>query len=388
MSNLEHPVHIVGFLRAGSPQRAIAEDYLSRSQPYTDHLSYEFHDPNVEPGLARSYGLQDYGLIFISGERSVEVSAVDEQALVNGLVRVTNDREKRVLFVTGHGEIDIDDSGPTGASQVKERLIREDYQVETIDLLSLAEMPSTETLVVLAGAQKALSPTEQERIAEWVVSGGKLLLLANPLDPAPLPDLLTQYGLALRANLVADNDNHRVGLAPTSPLIATYPPHAITKGLEGYLTFLPLARSLTLTDSPVGASWFNTPLLTTGPNSWAETSLTQQITYDDGVDPVGPFHLGAAAEDRDSGSRLVVFGSADFISNQHLLAEVANGDLFMNAVNWLTEDENLIALRPREVTNRLLFLTPFQHNIIIFTALIAMPLTVFGTGVVVWWRRR
>jgi len=390
LRNLDRPVQVIGFFQSGDPRQTLAEDYLARCSSYTNLLTYEFLDPNIEPAIARSYDLKDYGLVFVSGSNSVEILGVDETSITSGLIRVIRDQEKRVYFATGHGEPNISDNTSTGYSNIRQVLENENYIVETINLAAASDISTEAAALILAGGKGELFASEQEFIDEWVNKGGKLMVLIDPLKPVPLANLLQRYGLTVGDDLVADEDNHLVGLAPTSPLIVQYPAHQITRGLDGYLTFFPLARSLQINESRLTDTWSTEPILTTGPNSWAETNLEQlsQLEYNEGIDIPGPIHIGAAAYDRESGTRMVVFGSADFISNKNLLDEVANRDLFMNAVNWLTEDQNLLPIRPKDTTNRRLFLTPLQSNIVIFTSLIFIPSAVLVIGAAVWWKRR
>jgi ABC-type uncharacterized transport system involved in gliding motility auxiliary subunit len=60
----------------------------------------------------------------------------------------------------------------------------------------------------------------------------------------------------------------------------------------------------------------------------------------------------------------------------------------LNALNWLTEEEELISIRPKQPENRRLFLTATQINMTLLTSVIIIPLAVFGVGVGVWWKRR
>jgi ABC-type uncharacterized transport system involved in gliding motility auxiliary subunit len=171
-------------------------------------------------------------------------------------------------------------------------------------------------------------------------------------------------------------------------MITQYPFHEITRDLNRFQSFFPFARSVTI--APVDAPTTSvSPLLTTSPNSWAETDLAStQLEYHEGVDQSGPINIGAAAEESDSGMRLVVLGNSSFAANQSISPQVANLDLFMNAVNWLAEEEELISIRPKEPTDRQVFLTPMQNNLTLLTTLIVIPLAVFAVGMVVWWNRR
>ena len=157
-------------------------------------------------------------------------------------------------------------------------------------------------------------------------------------------------------------------------------------------------------DSQSGATI--TQLMQTSDRSWAETDL-KQIKYDDGVDPKGPLTIGVAIEASVGGdttppsdptssdtnqkkTRVVIFGDADFVDNEVAQIPVpsSNRDLFLNAANWLAEDEQLIAIRPKETQNRNLFLTAAQSNLVLFSSTLFLPLIVLAIGGFVWWSRR
>jgi ABC-type uncharacterized transport system involved in gliding motility auxiliary subunit len=86
-------------------------------------------------------------------------------------------------------------------------------------------------------------------------------------------------------------------------------------------------------------------------------------------------------------TRLVVYGDSDFASNS-VLGIPGNKDMFMNTVGWLSQQENLISIRPKEAADRRLTLTATQQNNITWLALLVVPGAVFGTGIYTWWRRR
>ena len=56
-----------------------------------------------------------------------------------------------------------------------------------------------------------------------------------------------------------------------------------------------------------------------------------------------------------------MFGDSDFAANA-LLGIQGNRDLFMNTVGWLSQQENLISIRPKEADDRRLTLTATQQN--------------------------
>ena len=123
-------------------------------------------------------------------------------------------------------------------------------------------------------------------------------------------------------------------------------------------------------------------------------------------DKPGPVSIGAAVsapvaagaepsvEKKDeSGSepkpetRVVAIGDSDFVSNVALAIQ-GNRDLFLNAVNWLAQQENLIAIRPREPEDRRITITADQEQVVFWLAVVFIPGVLLMTGVYTWWRRR
>jgi ABC-type uncharacterized transport system involved in gliding motility auxiliary subunit len=396
LKNLDEPVQVMGFFQTGDPRTGLARDYLDRYGHYTKYLSYEFHDPNLEPALAQSFQIERYGLVFVSDDKQHQSFTIDEQALTSGLIRVINDQERMAYFITGHGEHQVDDGGKEGYSAVKETLEAENYRVASLNLSASGGVPADASLLILAGAKVPMAEIEAELIMDWMDSGGKLMLLVDPHDPAPLKQLVHQYGLALEDNYVVEDYDHSLmvlthqGLTPQliAPLITKYPYHEVTQGLSGYQSFYPLVRSITVTPTQTAGREVQ-PLLTTSYGSWAETDLQAgDFEFSEGIDPVGPFHLAVAVENFETGARLVVFGDAGFVANKNVSPQMANLDLFMNAVNWLAEEEALISIRPKPPENHTLVMTPMQVNMTFVTTIILIPLTVFGVGIGVWWKRR
>ncbi len=92
-------------------------------------------------------------------------------------------------------------------------------------------------------------------------------------------------------------------------------------------------------------------------SAWAtaeiEAARRGDATYRDGRDRRGPLPVMVAAslKPRAKGGeagRLVVIGDADFAADGYL-AELGNRDLVLNSISWLTDEEALIARRPREI---------------------------------------
>jgi len=201
-----------------------------------------------------------------------------------------------------------------------------------------------------------------------------------------------------------------IGTDASVPVVATYPPHPITERFS-FVTAFPLARSVTPVMGGVNGHVAQ-PFAQTSAQSWAETDVkdmlaTGKVTLDESKgDKKGPITLAAAASAAStaqtspgSGSnpldpaapkpetRVVVIGDSDFAANAGLGIQ-GNRDLFLNTIGWLSQQENLIAIRPKNPEDRRLTLTATQQSNITLLALIVIPACIFGSGIYAWSRRR
>jgi hypothetical protein len=158
-------------------------------------------------------------------------------------------------------------------------------------------------------------------------------------------------------------------------------------------TLFPLARPIEQTGDPLAGVAF-TDLIETSERSWAETGA--EVFLDD-ADTAGPLSLMASIESgpmfsgataSSSKTRIVLVGDTDFATNEFVREVAANEQLFLNAVNWLAEEERLIAIGPKDAGPSYIFITDIQKNVIVFLAIFVIPLMIGATGIAVWVMRR
>jgi ABC-type uncharacterized transport system involved in gliding motility auxiliary subunit len=202
-----------------------------------------------------------------------------------------------------------------------------------------------------------------------------------------------------------------LGTDVSVPVAAKYEPHPITERFN-LLTAYPLARSVNAVEGGVNGHTAQN-LVSTSKNSWAETDIKRltasgQVERElDKGDKAGPVSLAAAvatpvadapapAPPADGSkpvdapkpqSRFVVIGDSDFVTNGYL-GIPGNRDLFLNAVNWLAQQENLISIRPRDPEDRRVSLTADQAKLIFWLSILVIPGLILAAGVQTWWRRR
>jgi ABC-type uncharacterized transport system involved in gliding motility auxiliary subunit len=418
LRELKEPVKITVFDQKLNFDRS--RDRLDQFTYYSDNVTTEYVDPDSEPALAKAAEIQAYGTIVVEFKgRKERVTSTDEQTLTNALIKAVTGAAKKVYFTQGHGEKDTAGTDRTGYSSIAQSLTSDNFGFESLVLVQQKAVPADATVVVIAGPVTDFFPPEMDALTVYVAQGGKVLILLDPpaKPGAPGQPLLMQFlmdwGINAGNDVVVDASGmgQRIGTGPTAPLAAQYPPHAITEGFR-LVTAYPLARSMTNLEGGSNGH-IAQPLVNTSPQSWAEADLSSlsgdALAFDPGKgDRQGPITLGVAVSapataappsppgngspaapdsERKPESRVVAIGDSDFASNADLGTQ-GNRDFFMNSLNWLAQQENLIAIRPREPEDRRLTLTADQQQRILLLCLLIIPGLVFASGVYTWWRRR
>jgi ABC-type uncharacterized transport system involved in gliding motility auxiliary subunit len=258
-------------------------------------------------------------------------------------------------------------------------------------------VPPDCTVLVIAGPQHEYVQPEADAIKKFVEGGGKALILTDPPlamssgqtdKNATLDAVLAGWGVTPGDDLVLDLSGigQIFGLSEAIPLVATYESHAITNSLKDVATAFPLTRSL---DVKNGDKTSVEKLFSSNENSYATTDLKSgQVRIDPKKDKKGPFVLAAAGKYTGTPEgRFAVVGSSQWLSNNFIRFN-GNRDLFLNIMNWLTADEDLISIRPKSPEDRPLNISGQKLNSVFWLSVVIFPLAVVGFGMVTWWKRR
>ena len=414
IASLKEPLHIYVFDQPSAMQpfrdRLGEYEYLSRQ------VKVEYIDPDRDPAFTRKYQVQTAGTIVVEYQKRIErvTTGGGEQEITNAIIKAVQGRQRKLYFLTGHGEKDPASADErTGYNGAAAELGRDNITVATLALAQVAEVPADADAIAIAGPTNDYLPAELDAIRRYLGKGGKALILIDPPDTAaspPLTNLIAfagEWGFEVGNNVVVDLLGRAPGRGAGDPVIASYPGHPITERFRFY-TMFPLARSVSPGKNPDRPAQ---PLLMSSEQSWAETDLKalperRPVSFD-GEDRKGPVELGAAlaipAPDAPRPAppapgkppddtprretRVVVVGDSDFASND-ALAFQGNSNFFANVVNWLAEQENLIAIRPKAPDDRRVTLTQDQLRLVTWLSLVLVPGAIFAIGVYTWWRRR
>jgi ABC-type uncharacterized transport system involved in gliding motility auxiliary subunit len=436
LDSLKQPVTAYAFFRQAQPGRSEAENLLEQYHYQNREFRYQFIDPDTDPGLAKKYQVRDYGTVVLTaGERSEHVKNPEEQTITNAMIRVIKTEHKTVYFLTGHGELSLDDKEKGGLAILRKAVEDQNYLVKPLVLLTSPAVPEDAAVVVAAGPKKPLTEQEKERLAAYLARGGGLLLMLDPEFDAGLSDWLAARGVKLGNDIVLDQASRLFNMSPAVPLALEYGQHEITKTLQGVYCYFPIARSVTMeAKAPQGMTGVN--LARTSQTSWGETDLKAledgQAEFDKDTDAAGPMSLAvavkmpgklnapqpkpaeeakpeaegeqaeasadkpakadAAKDDKPApeppkDSQMVVVGDSDFANNGNL-DQAGNRDLALGAISFLAEEEDLVAVTPRQRAVQPMLLQPFQARLIFWLPVVIVPLIFAVLGVVVYIKRR
>jgi ABC-type uncharacterized transport system involved in gliding motility auxiliary subunit len=237
--------------------------------------------------------------------------------------------------------------------------------------------------------------------------------MLDPFIRSGLELVVREYGVILDDDLVIDEASH-FWTDVSSPAVTDYNRHEITRDLP--LTFFPGVRSLSPTPERVPGTSVR-PVINSSKSSFGGTNR-ESAEFNKEKDKAGPLTLMVAVNRRpefvdstktvtgnrtpapplapgqaakpsasDIKSRIVVIGDSDFATNSffHILG---NGTLFLNTVNYLAAQENLIGLEPRTYDLPRVDLTNRQMKGTFFLSIVLIPALMAIVGIAVWWRRR
>jgi ABC-type uncharacterized transport system involved in gliding motility auxiliary subunit len=392
ISGLDKEVKVIAFFRE-SEQKG-AQDLLDEYVFDSDYITVEFVDPDEKPQITRQYQVKQYNsLVVEAGAKRETIEELSEANLTNAIMKVTRDVEKTVFFLTGHGERSITDDGVETYKQAAEAIKKENYLVKELNLVRrIAKgngVPDSCTILAIVQPKSNFFPQELDSIKSYVDKGGKLLVMLDPDRNNDISEFLMNYHVEVGNNMVVDASGmgQLFGAGPAMPLVTNYDNSiAITKDFN-VMTFYPQTCSVMPMEDK--GDYNIKEILKTGGNSWAESDFKKrEVGFNEGKDIAGPVTIAVLIEKSVGDKKLgiALFGDSDFAKNGYFKNQ-GNADLFLNTVNYLAEEEDLISIRPKEIDDRRVTLTQADIKTIFYLVVIAIPLLVVIAGVVFYIKR-
>jgi ABC-type uncharacterized transport system involved in gliding motility auxiliary subunit len=397
LTRLQKPVEVMTFFTPSVPVpvSSYGKHLLTEYKNHTGLLTIKNIDPDLNPDLARQYQVDQigalYGVIVFrgqEGQRQVygpQITAEAEHAFTSAILEVTGTKQKKVYFLTGHGEHSIYSDYSIVRSGLRDNLI----QVDTLELEKEPTVPEDAATLIMAGPQKAYTKREQEILKDYLENDGRLLVLWNPDPPQWLRQFLADWSLDIEDGTIIDSASY---VAPNrdAPLVP-----GDRNSFQLAETYFPGAAAI-FPRKLIPGGLVILPLVWTSPQSWIEKEFhfSKKPQYDEKIDKKGPLPIGVLVSTTPvneaavtGGTRLVLIGDSDFATNPHF-RNGNNSDLFLTAVNWLITGEEIISVDRKALVVRRLLLNPEQTRFLHISSIGLLPLLMLLAGVCVWWRRR
>jgi ABC-type uncharacterized transport system involved in gliding motility auxiliary subunit/ABC-type transport system involved in multi-copper enzyme maturation permease subunit len=295
--------------------------------------------------------------------------------------------------------------------QSMQEQLEQNYTVRAVSLPNDSAMLKELRVLVIIGSPDTATAPEIARLAAFLDSGGGVLLMAGGMSlsaqapfatgrSVPWNDLLQPYGVSIRSDMVYDLQSNAQVSMPTQfgqvllgyPLFLRAPStkaSPINAEIEAVL--VPWASTI---DTSKATPQVVTALLTTSRAAGVREatmllSPTQQFSRDSLARRLLAVQVNGRAATPPRRGRLVVVGSSDFAGDRYARNGEAGLVFVQNAVDWLAQDEALIAIRSKDRTPPpFVFSSAILRELVRYGNIIGIPLLLVAWGGLRLWRRR
>ncbi|MCB0729907.1 MAG: Gldg family protein [Ignavibacteriae bacterium] len=407
LENLDEPVTVTSYFSENLPPdiEKVRQDFKDLLIEYSNRsdaqVVYEFINPNEDQETemkAQQSGISPIminvrdkdqlkqqkaylGALVQLGDKKepipfIQPGAAMEYALSTAIKKISMQDRPVLGLLQGHGEPSL------SALQQLNAQLNVMYDIQTVTLSDTSGIPSNISSLAVIAPEDSVIDRDFNYLDEYLARGGRLLLAINNVKGnfqnasgeavnTGFSNWLQKYGVSIEENFVLDANCSNVMVQqqqgffrmntpvsfPYLPIISKFTDHPITKGLETVL--LPFASSINIAPKDTSISYVT--LATSSEKSSLETLplfFNIQKQWKNSDFGMSSIPVAVALEGKIAGTetKMVVFSDGDFATNgegqgaQQLQPD--NVSLMTNAIDWLSDDTGLIALRTKGVTSR------------------------------------
>jgi len=396
VNNLQKDVTIYWLVQA-EKEDSVIENLLSKYDSLSAHIDVVKKNPDVYPTFAQQYTsetVSNNSLIVECGDRyryipysdiyvtesniysySYTSSFDGEGAITSAIDYVVSDELPQVYQLQGHGEAEL-------PSTFSKQLEKDNIELQTLSLLTVDEIPSDADCILVYAPQSDISEEERTMLEDYISSGGKLLVMAGPVDGEALENLngiLYTYGVTVNEGIVIEGDRDHYAFQYPYVLIPDQNSSEITDPLieENYSPVMPLSAGLTVSSSSKAKV-----LLRTTDSSFSKLAGYALTTYEkEEGDAEGPFAVAVAIEAENNGG-IVWFSCSDFLEDMYnAYSSGANTDLAMNALSSLIGSRESVSIRSKSLNYNYLTISDSQGARLKVLMIGILPAICLGLGI-------
>jgi ABC-type uncharacterized transport system involved in gliding motility auxiliary subunit len=399
LGKAEGELSILAFFDDDAQEQAF-RDLLRLYAARTNKIATKFVNPQKDPMLANAEKLTSANTaIFRLGGRENRITTFNEEKFTNALVAVLKEGSKKVYFTTGHGEGQLSGQDPSAFELVATELKNNRFDVAELNLLEVGKVPDDASVVVMSGLKYDLKEPEVKFLEDFITRGGALMTMIDAMTPVEnVNKLLSKYGLKYNNDfMILRPDDPRVQfLGSNNAMVAEFDEfNIITKDFaKKNAVALLFQNTRTISEITDNAAKFKVSLV--GKTAASTTVRVKDVTSQNDLKGVSPSRLeqGAFAvmatttgKSAEKDVRIIAYGSAQ-IANNYGARSPENRDLVTNSISWLTQYDDFVAIRPRDVTKSTLTITSDAAQLNLKFISWFYPFLFLAFGTFYWLRRR
>lgn len=388
---------------------SVIENLLAKYDSLSGHITIVKKNPDTYPTFAQQYtdgAVTNNDLIVECGDKyryisysEIYLSEVDyttysqvysfdgEGAITSAIDYVVSEELPQVYVLEGHGEEEL-------SAEMSDQIEKENMELVQFSLLNEDEIPEEADCILINAPSSDISEEEKEILAEYVANGGKLMVIAGPVEEGELTNLtglLADYGVETAEGIVVEGDRGYYAFSTPHIMLPEIQSHSITDPLieANYYVIMPIAQGLQVGSTDNGMV---TELLTTSESAYSKVAGYALETYEkEEGDIDGPFALAVAIETGDGEGQMIWIASSHIMDMMYnAYSSGANLDFTMNALSSLLGEREAVAIRSKSLGYNYLTMDESTSSMLRTVMIGVLPLSfaVLGIFVIVERRKR
>ncbi len=220
IGDLEQKVKISVLFERDNPE-VVENDFKRLLSEYVECnplISVDFVDPGHESeqlrSLSHEVGILPANVVVVQTNEKRKVLAIEEfyeihngevigfcgeRTLTSAISALVKENKRNIYFTIGHGELDINDTSPTfGLSTLSTILRQKNFNVYTLDLAYIKDIPADADLVVIAGSKAEFLDFEMSLLKNYLDRlGGNLIVALDKSSDRELNKFLLDHGICV-----------------------------------------------------------------------------------------------------------------------------------------------------------------------------------------------
>lgn len=386
---------------------SVIENLLAKYDSLSEHLTIVKKNPDTYPTFAQQYTdgtVTNNDLVVECGNKyryisysDIYLSDIDyttysqvysfdgEGAITSAIDYVVSEELPQVYVLEGHGEAEL-------SAEMSEQIEKENMELVQFSLLNEDEIPEDADCILINAPSSDISEEEKDILAEYVKDGGKLMVIAGPVEEGKLTNLnslLADYGVETVEGIVVEGDRGYYAFATPYIMLPEIQSHTITDPLieSNYYVIMPIAQGFKVGSTDQGVV---TELLTTSESAYSKVAGYALETYEkEEGDLDGPFALAVAIETSDGEGQMIWIGSSHIMDEMYnAYSSGANLDFTMNALSSLLGEREAVSIRSKSLGYNYLTMDESTSSMLQTIMIGVLPLFFVILGIIVIVERR